>query len=72
MKADVKIGAITLETIHKDLESMKKEIVEMKEHIIDEDRILTEEEKKLVDENIKHEKQGKLVTHDELKKELGI
>ena len=57
---------ITLETIHKDLEFMKKEIAEIKEHMVDVDTILTEEEKRLLDESIKHEKEGKLISLEEL------
>jgi len=58
--------SITLETIHKDLKFIKKEINDIKEHMVDVDTILTEEEKRLLDESVKHEKEGKLISLEEL------
>lgn len=36
------------------------------------DTVLTDEEIKLVDESLVHEKEGKLISSDDLKRELGI
>ncbi len=41
-------------------------------HMLDPDRILTEEEKKLLEESYIHEKEGKLIPLEEVKKELGL
>ena len=41
-------------------------------HMLDPDRILTEEEKILLEESYIHEKEGKLIPLEEVKKELGI
>ena len=57
---------ITLETIHKDLEFLKKEIIDIKERMVDVDVILTEEERRLLDESVIHEKEGKLISLEEL------
>ena len=57
---------VTLEIIHKDLEDMKKEIHEIREHMVDADTILTEDERMLLDQSIKHEKEGKLISLEEL------
>jgi hypothetical protein len=50
-----------------ELKSIKLELKFIREHMIDVDAILTEEEKKLLDESIKHEKEGKLVSLEEIK-----
>ena len=60
------MGTVTLETIHKDIESLKKDVTEIKEHMVDVDTILTEEERKLLDQSIIHEKEGKLISLEEL------
>ena len=48
------------------LEGIQKEVEEIKEHMVDADVILTEEERHLLDESVKHEKEGKLVSLEEL------
>lgn len=40
--------------------------------MLDPDRILTKEEKKLLEESYRHEKEGKLIPLEEVKKELGL
>lgn len=40
--------------------------------MLDPDRILTDEERKLVDESYEHQKEGKLIPLEEVKKELEI
>jgi len=55
-----------------ELASIKAELDEIKEHMVDADTILSEEEKVLVDESFRHEKEGKLVSISEFKKDLGL
>jgi len=55
-----------------ELASIKAELDEIKEHMVDADTILSEEEKVIVDESFKHEKEGKLVSISEFKKDLGL
>ncbi len=55
-----------------ELVSIKAELDEIKEHMVDSDTILSEEEKVLVDESFKHEKEGKLASISEFKKNLGL
>lgn len=49
------------------LERIEEEIKDIKEHMVDVDTILTEEEKRLLDESIKHEKEEKLVSLEDIK-----
>ena len=55
-----------------ELASIKAELDEIKEHMVDADTILSMEEKVLVDESFKHEKEGKLVSISEFRKDLGL
>lgn len=48
------------------IEKIEKGVEEIKEHMVDVDTILTEEERRLLDESIKHEKEGKLLSLEEL------
>ncbi len=48
------------------LDTIKTELDYIKEHMVDVDVILTEEERRLLDESIKHEKEGKLISLEEL------
>ncbi len=61
-----------LNKIHKDLEVVKKELGEIKEHMVDIDSILTEEDYKALQDYRKEKAEGKLVSHEALKKELGL
>jgi len=63
---------ITLKTIHKDLQILRRDVEEIKEHMVDADIILTEEEKRLLDESFRDEKEGRLISTKDLRKELGI
>lgn len=49
------------------LDKIEKEVEDIKEHMVDVDVILTEEERRLLDESLKHEKEGTLVSLEELK-----
>ena len=63
---------VTLETIHKELELLKKDVAIIKEHMIDIDTILTEEDYKALQDYRKEKAEGKLTSHEQIKKELGL
>jgi len=63
---------VTLEIIHKDLEFVKRELMEIKEHMVDIDSIMTEDDYKALQEYNIEKSEGKLTSHEELKKELGL
>ena len=48
------------------LARLEKEVGEIKEHMVDVDVILTEEERILLDKSLKHEKEGKLISFEEI------
>ena len=48
------------------LEKIEKEVGEIKEHMVDVDTILTAEERIMIDDSIKHEKDGKLVSLEDI------
>ena len=50
------------------LNRIEKEIKDIREHMVDVDIILSEEEIRLLDESIKHEKEGKLISLEEIEK----
>ncbi len=52
------------------LESMERSIHQIFEYI--EDSKLTAEERKLLQESLTQEKEGKLISHKDLKKKLGL
>ncbi len=53
-----------------ELEIIKAELINIKEHMVDVDTILSEEERMLVEESFEHEKEKKLVSLSEFKKNL--
>ena len=61
-----------LNKIQKDLEFVKKEITEIKDHMVDIDSIITEEDYEALQNYRKEKLEGKLISHEELKKELGL
>ncbi len=48
------------------LQKIETDIEEIKEHMVDVDTILSEEERILLNESLKHEKEGKLISLEEL------
>lgn len=48
------------------LTRLEREVGEIKEHMVDVDIILTEEERILLDNSIKHEKEDKLISFEEI------
>jgi hypothetical protein len=60
---------ITMERVYEELKALRGAVEAMKEEI--EDRFLTPEEELLVEKAIKEHREGKTITLEELKKELG-
>ena len=56
-----------MQELRNELKAIRIELQFIKEHMVDADTILTEEEKRLLDESIKHEKEGKLVSLEDIK-----
>ena len=67
-----KMETITLDMIHRDLEFVKRELMEIKELVVDMDRIMTEDDYKALQEYNMGKSKGRLTSHEELKKELGL
>lgn len=55
-----------LQTIQEELKAIRNDLSYLKEHMVDVDVILSEEERRLLNESLKHEKEGKLVSLEEL------
>jgi len=56
----------------KELKTIKKELIFIKEHMVDIDSIMTEDDFIALQQYRKEKKDGKLISHDKLKKELGL
>lgn len=55
-----------------ELKSIKQELDYIKEHMVDRDMFLDQEEMHLLQESFKNEKEGRLISQEELEKELGL
>lgn len=55
-----------------ELKTIKEELHYIRSHMVGADTILTSEEKALLDQSYIHEKEGKLVSGKELRKQLGL
>jgi len=55
-----------------ELKSIKQELGYIKEHMVDRDMFLDQEEMQLLQESLKDKKEGKLISHEELERELGL
>ena len=55
-----------------ELKTIRKELKEIKDTIPDKEMFLTSEESELLMMSFEHEKEGKLVTSKDLKRELGL
>ena len=51
---------------------IKAELNKIKEHMVDVDSIISEEERQLVHESLIHEKEGKLISLTDFKKQQGL
>ena len=58
--------------IFDELVSIKAELSEIKEHMVDVDTILTEDERHIIKESFEHEREGKLVSLSDFKKQIGL
>lgn len=54
------------------LEEIKSEIDYIKEHMVDVDMLLTSEEEERLEESLKAHHEGKAVSLERLKKEIGV
>ncbi len=54
------------------LTKLQSDIEYIKEHIVDIDTVLTIEEEEALEESLKELKEGKTISHKQLKKELGL
>ena len=61
---------VTLERLNENVEMLKKMVLSIQEHL--EDVHLSAEEEDLFDEYLKDKKEGKLISHEDLKAELGL
>ncbi len=58
--------------IKAELKSIHKELKTIRQNLPDKDIFLTAEESKLMAQSFQHEKEGKLISSKNLRKELGI
>ena len=63
---------VTLDMIHRDLEFVKRELMEIKARMADMDCIITEDDYKALQEYNMEKSEGRLTSHEDLKKELGL
>jgi len=54
------------------LEKIEKDVEQIRDHMVDSDAIMTEEDYESLLKYRKEKSEGKLVSHNELKKELGL
>ena len=59
-------------TVLEKLESIQSELDFIKEHMVDVDTIMTEEDKKALAEAREEFENGETISHEDLKKELGL
>ncbi len=62
----------TQQAVLEKLDRIEKEIHEIKEHMADRDSIMTEEDYEALMAYRKEKASGKLISHEQLKKELGL
>lgn len=55
-----------------ELHSIKEELHYIKENMVNKDMLLSSEEKELLEQSYKNEKEDKLISQEELEKELGL
>lgn len=55
-----------------ELKEIKKDLNFIKEHMVDIDSIMTEDDYAALQEYRKQKKEGKLISHEQLVKELGV
>jgi len=55
-----------------ELKSIKEDLSYIKEHMVDIDSIMTQDDYRAIEEARKDKKNNKLISEDQLKKELGL
>ena len=63
---------VTLAEIYREVEFIKKKLLELEKRFLDLDSMLTEEDYAALVDCEKEKRKGELISHDELKKELGL
>jgi len=63
---------ISTNKIYEKLLEFQKEVNIIKSQIVDEDTIMTSEESERFDQAMKELEEGKAISHEDLKKELGL
>ena len=58
--------------VMKKLEDIKAELNYIKEHMVDVDMVLTDDDRKALREAEEDLREGKTISHEKLKKELGL
>lgn len=59
------------ETVAEELKEIRKDLDFIKEHMVDIDSIMTEDDYEALQNYRKEKKEGKLISHEQLVKELG-
>ncbi len=54
------------------LTRLEKEVIDIKEHMVDVDSILSEDDFKALLDYRRDKSEGKMIAHDQLKRELGL
>jgi hypothetical protein len=62
----------TLDRIFEELDFLKKKILSIEKHMVDIDSILTEDDFAALAEYRTEKAEGSLISHDEIKAELGL
>mgnify|MGYP007082084403 CR=1 FL=1 len=66
------ISKIQAEEILKRLSNIESRMNIIVEHVVDDDSVLTEDDLEAIEEAEKEYKEGRTISHEQLKKELGI
>lgn len=65
-------NSVSLDTIHEDLNYVKDKIINIEKHMVDIDSIMTEDDYKAIEDYRQQKDKGELMSHNEVKKELGL
>ena len=64
--------SINVKKIYDELEDLKKEVIFIKNHMFDPDTIMTIEESRRFEQAMIELEEGQTISHENLKKELGL
>jgi len=62
----------TLDDVYKEVKFVRKRVLEIEKHLLDIDNIMTESDFLALQSFHKEKNTGKLISHDDLKKEFGL